>query len=194
MKLPGGEEVEVVARMENGWPWLTREERGDGVVYRLATLPLSSASNLAAGYVWVPMIQRMLREGRRMGRTSGTWELGDWRPMEGEDWEPIQGGGNPLLNVGRYRDGSKEVAVNRPVAEDGRDRLTLAEIEAWAAPLTLRMFEAAPEDTDAGPSRLEFTSFLALLALVFLVLESWLLTRNIRRPMQTARSTWRPVS
>ena len=187
--------IRIEARLEDGRPLLTRRERGEGAVYALATLPGPSASNLADGYVWVPMIQRLLQEGRRADRESGTWELGKWLPREGEEWEPVEeGGGDPRINAGRYRAGNREVALNRPAAEDRRDRLSFEELASWADPLTLATFEAEREDTDATPSRFEYTSLLALLGLLFLAVESWLLTRNIRRSIRGRRTAWRAAT
>lgn len=192
LEAEGGGRVE--ARLEDGRPLLLRREMGEGAVYTWATLPEPAASNLADGYVWVPVMQRLLGEGRRADRDSGTRELGEWQPREGESWEPVEGEGDPRLHAGRYRNGSREVALNRPAAEDGRQALSVAELEAWAEPLTLTSFEADLEPADAASSRYEYTPLLAWLGLLFLAVESWLLTRNIRRPMRAARTAWRTAS
>jgi hypothetical protein len=56
--------------------------------------------------------------------------------------------------------------------------------------LDLRVFEDRSELGDVEAARSEFTGLMALLGLIFLVVESWLLTRNIRRT-SSSTSSWR---
>jgi hypothetical protein len=177
-----GENVSVMARLADGQPLLVRREMGEGAVYECATLPDAKFSNLAAGFVWVPVMQRMLQEGRKGEKQWGIKVLGDWTPDEDSLWTALDGSeADPRLQVGLYEFENQVVALNRPLAEDLRGTLPVAEVQEWAEPLNLIAFEAEASDTDAGSSRFEFTSFLALLGLIFLVVESWLLTRNIRK-------------
>jgi len=183
------EGTDTLALLDNGWPLLTRRSEGRGAEYHLATLPTREASNLAAGYVLVPVVQRLLREGARKGDAWGIRTLGEWVPEAGERWEPLDGEGrDPRLHPGRYRLQDQRIALNRPTGEDAGGLLTVEEVRAWAAPLDLRVFGDDRIDADAASSRVDFTSLLALAGLGFLVVESWLLTRNIRRrnPTQPA--------
>jgi len=179
-----------LAELESGTPFLTREVLGEGVVYRLATLPIPDASNLDAGYVLVPMLQRMLLEGGRMGGRFGTHALGDVDLGVIGEWSSMgDPEASPLLNVGRYRAEGGVLALNRKEQEDRRETLSVIELKEWAEPLDLRVFEDRTEVDTELTSRFEYTSLLLLLAFVFLVIESWLLTLNVRRPSKKT-SAW----
>ncbi|WFB34682.1 BatA domain-containing protein [Kiritimatiellota bacterium B12222] len=188
------EDTRVLATLENGDPLLVREDVGHGVLYRLATVPDPRSSNLDAGYVLVPMLQRMMMQGAEGNRLSGVQDLGAVVIPETVDWESLDGeGASPLLHTGRYRHELGVLALNRPLQEDRKEELTLSELEDWATPLTFRTFQDHSRvDTDLN-SRFEFTSFLSLVGLMFLVVESWLLTRNIRRPSKST-TTWRSAA
>jgi hypothetical protein len=151
-------------------------------------------SNLDAGFVWVPMLQRMLQEGRHRETQWGMQRLGDWNPREGEAWVSADEGERDILrHTGRYTSGNRLIALNRTLAEDQAQTLSVEEIQKWAGPLELKVFEDRSERGDADPRRVDLTSILALAGLVFLVIESFLLTRNVRRP-SAPRSAWSSAS
>lgn len=183
--------VQVLASFEDGQALLTRQTLGEGAIYRLSTLPLRGISNLDAGYVLVPMLQRMLLEGGQSARLQGVQALGEVSLGNLAEWESMDGPErSPLLHVGRYRSENGILALNRLESEDRREMLSVQELEDWAQPLPLRVFEDRSEvDTEIN-SRFEFTTLLCLLGLLFLVIESWLLTRNVRKPAK-AVSAWR---
>jgi hypothetical protein len=187
-------DTQVLARLEQGEPLLTRRREGQGAVYELATLPEPEYSTLDAGFVLVPMVQRLLAEGAKAGSLSGTYALGDINVPEPSDWESFEGEDKVAgLSTGRFRRGEQLLALNRRIQEDRRDELSVTELTDWARPLDLRVFEDRSEAGAATDSRVEFTSLLALLGLAFLVVESWLLTRNVRmRPAKT--SAWRAAA
>lgn len=185
------ENLQVLASLENGQPLLTRQMVGEGRIYRLSTLPLRGFSNLDAGYVWVPMLQRMLLEAGQRNRIVGVKTLGEVEAGSLAGWESLDGTTlSPLLHVGRYRGEEGVLALNRKEMEDRSETLSVPELEAWAQPLPLRVFaDRSAVDTEIN-SRFEFTTLLCLLGLLFLVLESWLLTRNVRPPTSST-SAWR---
>lgn len=190
MDLTVAEEAEVLATLADGSPFLVREAVGEGAIYRLASLPLRDWSNLDAGFVWVPVIQRLLREGVRREVRWGTHRLGDWRPRSEDEWEPLDGEDrDPQLHVGRYASQGNVVALNRVPAHDGGDLLDLDELQTWAAPLSIQVFEDQSVVAGDEARRVEFTTFLALLGLLLLLVESFLLTLNIRRPVKS-HSAW----
>ncbi|MDA3873829.1 MAG: hypothetical protein PF795_07700, partial [Kiritimatiellae bacterium] len=121
---------------------------------------------------------------------SGTRRLGDVEFSEPPEWESLDGEGKVAgLSTGRFRRGDQVLALNRREQEDQADHLSMTELEEWARPLDLRVFEDRSEVGADSDSRVEFTSLLALLGLGFLVVESWLLTRNVRmKPVKT--SAW----
>lgn len=191
IELPEGEGIQVLARLEDGAALFTREDLGAGMVIRMATLPGARWSNLDAGYVWVPLVQRLLSEGQLRESRWGTHRLGDWRPRDGDEWQPLDGEDRvPQLNTGRFVQRGDVVALNRDISRDGTEALSLEEIREWAGPLDLRVYEDHSARGAAGDRRVELTQLLALLGLLFLVVESWLLTLNIRRPMKHHRPAW----
>lgn len=188
--LAPAEGTEVMARLEDGSALLTRRVSGEGAIYSLATLPIPDVSNLDAGYIWVPILQRLLQEGRRTETRWGNQRLGDWKPGEGEEWVSAESEElDPRLNSGLFSFDNRLVALNRSLAEDNPQALSIDELKAWAAPLDFRVFEDRSERGGAEPRRVELTSILSLLGLLFLAIESFLLTRNVRRP-SAPRSAW----
>ncbi|MCC5844301.1 MAG: BatA domain-containing protein [Verrucomicrobia bacterium] len=186
------EGIDVLARLEDGSPLLTREALGDGAHYRLATLPLRDWSTLDAGFVWVPVLQRLLREGGARDFSRGTHRLGDWRLNPGEEWAPLDGDdADPRLHVGRYQHRGQVVALNRSPHHDAPAQISIDELREWAAPFDLRVFEDRTADVRGRDSRVELTSLLALLGLIFLAVESYLLTLNIRRAPAVRSPLWR---
>ncbi|MEX2606640.1 MAG: BatA domain-containing protein [Kiritimatiellia bacterium] len=184
-------DTRVLARLEGEEPLLTRRRSGQGAIYELATLPEPEISNLDAGFVLVPMMQRLLAEGAKGGRMSGTRRLKDVKIADSSEWESLDGDDKVAgLSTGRFRRGEQVLALNRSEQEDQADRLSISELEEWARPLNLQVFEDRSEGRTDSDSRVEFTSLLALLGLGFLVVESWLLTRNVRmKPV--AISAWK---
>lgn len=186
------EGIETLARLEDGAPLLTRKTLGDGAHYRLATLPLRDWSTLDAGFVWVPVLQRLLREGGARDLSRGTHRLGTWQPAPEQTWIPLDGDDlDPRLHVGRYTLQGQHIALNRSLHQDADAQLTLDELREWAAPFDLNVFEDRAVDARNRETRVELTSLLALLGLVFLALESFLLTQNIRRTPATRAPLWR---
>ena len=184
-------EVSVLARLSNGRPLLTRESFGEGLIYRWATNPSPGFSNLADGYVLVPVIQRLIESARQRFDQTGTFPLGQLRFDPSETWTSLDDEAAQVgVDAGRYVNGDRLVALNRPSAEDRGEQLSLQELTEWAAPLNLRVFEDRSERGTPEASRSEFTGILALLGLLFLVVESWLLTRNIRK-VTPGRSAWK---
>jgi len=184
------EGMDVLAALEDDAPLLTRERVGDGSVYRLATLPLPDWSTLDAGFVWVPMLQRLFLEGVPREIRWGTQTHGDWQPASGDEWASLEDETREIrLDTGRFQFQGNVLAINRSAAHDLDAQVAMDEVREWAGPLDLRVFEdsSAPA-ADAG-RRVEFTSLLALLGLLFLAVESFLLTLNIRRPPKT-RTAW----
>lgn len=192
VSLAESDHIEVLARLDNGMPLLTLERIGEGVHYRLATLPLRNWSTLDAGFVWVPVMQRLLAAGETQDHSQGTHWLGDWRPEPDAEWTPLDGGeADPRLHVGLFEAQGQVVALNRAPGQDIPSQLSLPELREWTAPFGLRVFEDRRMQVRSRGTGNELTPLLALLGLVFLALESALLTRNIRRTPTPRRPNWR---
>lgn len=190
--LTENQDAEVLARLDDGSPFLTREPLGDGVHYRLATLPLRNWSTLDAGFVWVPVLQRLLREGGDRDFSRGTHTLGAWRMTPDSDWQPLDGEtSDPRLHVGRFRSGGHVVALNRSTPHDSPRTIPLEELREWASPFNVEVFEDRAADVRGRDARLDITSLLAMLGLIFLAVESFLLTLNIRRTPEPRAPLWR---
>lgn len=189
--LPEGEGIQVLARLSDGRPFLTRQSRGGGAVLRLATLPDSEFSNLDDGFVLVPVLQRLLLESAGLRGTTGTRVAGEVSLEDPESWKSLEDGDRRAgVDAGRFRNGDRLLALNRPGAEDVREQIPVEELRAWAEPLDLRVFEDRSDPADGEAQRTEFTGLLVQLGLGMLVAESWLLTRNIRRSGPAA-SAWK---
>jgi hypothetical protein len=191
--LPEDDDVQVLARLSDGRPLLTRRTRGQGRIYRWATLPGSGFSNLSDGFVLVPVMQRLFAEASRLQGETGTRELGNLMVERPEGWQSLDDPEADIrVDAGRYRNGSHVLAQNRPLIEDQPEALSVEELSEWAQPFSLQVF--ADRSDAAGPSaaRSELTGLLALLGLALLVVESWLLTRNIRKT-PASPAAWKGV-
>ncbi len=171
-------EREPLAMFSDGRPLLSARADGRGRRYDLSTLPRPDWSTLGDGWVWVPMIQRMLEEGsRRLGEAAmglcGRWT--DDRP--GASWETIEGlpSAVPGLRAGLFRSGRRLLALNRPPEEDDLGYLEPARVEVLMRPLRVRVAgdlgRAGPEEGVRG----ELWPLLATLAMLALLAESALL-------------------
>ena len=125
-KLDG--EARTLAFFEDGAPLLSRIALGKGEVYFLCTLPQAEWSDLADGFILVPMAQRLLESGA--GRFNPPASLPCGTPglaPPGTEWQCIDTPGQKDFNAkaGIYQINGQLVALNRPVLEDDKATLTL---------------------------------------------------------------------
>ncbi len=172
---PDGDHV-VHALLGDGAPLLISKTMGQGRSYALTTLPRADWSTLGDGWVWVPMLHRMLDEGARRWEAADTAVCGRWRPAAEEVWRPVDESrpAASTLRSGVFRWGDRYVALNRPAEEDDPETIAPVVVQQRLAPV--RVILAGDVGEAAGePTRGEMSLFLAVLAMVALIAESWLL-------------------
>jgi len=172
----------VHALLNDGAPLLVSRRVGRGQFYELATLPVSDWSTLGEGWVWVPLVHRMLEEGGRRWEVAETAVCGRWRPAAGEAWRPLDERETALdpQRAGLFRWGERVVALNRPPEEDELDAVSPEVIQQRLTPLRVVLADGPDEPASNGPERGELSPWLALLAMLALVAESWLLGNEHR--------------
>ncbi|MCX7817751.1 MAG: BatA domain-containing protein [Kiritimatiellae bacterium] len=167
----------IHAVMGDGVPLLVGRVCEAGRTYALGTLPLTEWSTLAEGWVWVPMLQRMLEEGARRWEAADTLQCGQWPAFADGDWRPIEGSSSsrPGYGAGIFRRGGRMIALNRPPEEDEAEEVRPDSIRQKLSPV--RTVFAGDTTAHAGEetARAEISAALAVLAMLALLAESWLL-------------------
>lgn len=185
---------DVLASHADGKPLLVRERVGKGSVYHLSTLPLRSWSNLDAGFIWVPFLQRLMREGEVVDMEHGTHFLGQWVAPESEFGSAWEGTGpdgedlDPQLHVGIFRQENRVVALNRPRSESDASRIEMPELQESLEPMSVQSF-SDDATTERRANRTEWTQFAAVLALFFLAAEGVLLSMRSNRGSKSKAAT-----
>jgi hypothetical protein len=130
----------VVATFSDGQSFLTRVSYGKGQIYLAATRPSEDWSSLHEGIVLVPLMQRVLMEGRSLREPPTNALAGEWSPDSRESWsvepESVQGEQrvkarvlDPRWNSGVFRSGNRIMALNRPPIEDIPEVIQPSEIQ-----------------------------------------------------------------
>jgi hypothetical protein len=130
----------VVATFSDGQSFLTRVGYGRGQIYLAATRPSEEWSSLQDGTVLVPLVQRVLMEGRSLREPPTNAFAGEWSPENHENWsvepESVQGEQRPKSrgldarwNSGVFRAGDRIMALNRPPIEDLPEAIQPSEIQ-----------------------------------------------------------------
>ena len=118
----------VVATFSDGQSFLTRISYGKGQIYLAATRPSEDWSSLHEGVVLVPLMQRVLMEGRSLREPPINALAGEWSPDRSESWsvepESVQSEQrvkatalDPRWNSGVFRSGNRVMALNHPPIE-----------------------------------------------------------------------------
>jgi len=166
----------VLAQLSDGVAWMARRTVGTGSEYIVGTLPIAEWSNLGEEWVWVPILQRILDEAVRPQGLGRSVVAGQWKAEEGEVWQSVAGNFSAegdQAGVGRC--GERWVAVNRPRDEDDRRTWGPEEVRRRLSPLRVTIAHVAWGPDPSVAERSEIWPLLALLAMVFLLVESALL-------------------
>ena len=165
-------EKNVLAAFSDGSAFLTRAVIGRGEAFFCASLPSNQWSSLADGYVLVPMLQRLLQEGGRRLEPVSFYECGEmpreelsavWNSVDSSDSKEIQ------FQSGVYREGTRLVAVNRPVAEDDLEALASEEAHGLFGDLPFHLFQESRRRSDGLQG--EFWRVFLFGMLIFLLVE-----------------------
>lgn len=169
---------ETHALLNDGVPLLVSHRLQRGRSYALATLPLENWSTLADGWVWLPMLQRILEEGARRWQVAETAVCGRWYPNPDQAWKAWEGSPAPAtggLSAGIFLWGDRMMALNRPDEEDDPEALPIEWVRQQLAPVRVGMTMDFGSTPDGEARRGEISVMLATLAMLALVAESWLL-------------------
>jgi len=127
----------LLARLEDSTPILSRATSDRGAVYFCGVLPQESESSLAKdGVVFYVMLHRALADGASSLAPARQVPAGPGALDENEEWIRLAPEGEPIrseapLQAGVFQRGGKELrALNRPRAEDVVTTMTNAELKA----------------------------------------------------------------
>lgn len=150
----------VVATFSDGQSFLTRVPSGKGQLYLSSTRVSESWSSLHDGTVLVPLLQRLLMEGRSLRESPSMEFAGEWRPHSDEVWnfetdciraedQSKARKRNPRWDAGVYRSGNRVIALNRPPIEDAPEAVPPSEVLGLLPSSQTHIFEGAIESTSA---------------------------------------------
>ncbi|MSU64063.1 MAG: hypothetical protein EXS31_17000 [Pedosphaera sp.] len=111
----------VLAALDDGVPFLTRQTVGRGEVFFCASLPVKEWSSLGDGPVLVPMMQRLMQAGSRRLQPETSIGAGELTTADASArWVSVDSTNlkDARLHAGVYRAGERLLAVNRPTQED----------------------------------------------------------------------------
>lgn len=187
----GGEGWTPLAWFADGRSLLSWKAEGLGRWYALSTLPLDAWSSLGDGWVWVPMLQRMIDEGSRRTGGAEMGVCGRWSPASPDEvWRAVDAAADaPGLRVGIYRSGRRWLALNRPDDEDDRETVDPAALRDLLAPVRVRVSADLSRGGGEGAVRSELWPLLAVLAIACLLAESALLGSEYAAAPSSARES-----
>lgn len=176
-----------LARLDGGYPWLTRSANDQGPVYFCATLPYAEYSSLAQdGVVFYVMIHRALSTGAMVQGKARQLAAGTEEANVVVDWEPLATSSELVLlsarpfQAGAYRHQDRLVALNRPPSEDQAGVLNDGALERLFSGLNYRKVEDRVGNRAALASEIWRAFLLAMAAA--LLLEAWLCLPERRVP------------
>lgn len=173
-------EMQVLARLSNGEPFLSKYVHGDGAIYMCATSPDPEWSDLSSsGIVLYAMIHRALnmgtdkRQGQNMrfaGEVTST-NIYTWHRIAGSEQtstlENASTAGVYMDNRGEY------VAINRSPNEAQSPYIGVEKVELLFENIPLQILGRGQESTDSDVIQ-EIWRVCLLSMVAFLLVESWL--------------------
>jgi hypothetical protein len=192
----------VVATFSDGQSFLTRVGYGKGQIYLAATRPSEDWSSLHEGAILVPLVQRVLMEGRSLREPPTNALAGEWSPDSRESWsvdpESVQGERrakakllDPRWNSGVFRSGNRIMALNRPPIEDIPEVIQPSELQTLLpGPQTHVFKDTLHSQSSAEASELWPMLMGAVLALA--ILEAMLSTNFTTKHRKTPVVQYQP--
>ncbi|MEP2775190.1 MAG: BatA and WFA domain-containing protein [Luteolibacter sp.] len=174
--VPDGDAT-VLARWEDGEPFLTRKIYERGTIWFLGSIPDYTWSNLGDADVLLPAVQRILALGAdrfdsslltEVGSDTATLYPGETRSRI-DDFAAI----NTPFEAGVFRLGQRVIAVNRPAIEDDLTIATRENLDAMLDGTGYRLLDQAGRSADPSLSTDMWRAFL-IAVLFFLISEALL--------------------
>lgn len=185
--IPEGDAT-VLARWEDGEPFITRKIVGRGTVWFIGSIPDYTWSNLGDADVLLPAVQRILALGADRFDSSFLAEVGsdtaDLLPGETrsriDDFTTV----NSPYEAGVFKLGERLVAINRPAAEDDLAIATRENLDAMLDGTGYSLLDQAGRSADPSLSTDMWRAFL--LAVLFFLISEALLCLPKKRPEDTS--------
>ncbi|OVE77753.1 hypothetical protein BVX99_01645 [bacterium F16] len=165
---------------------LSSRSVGLGTLVACATLPLDDWSNLNAGPVLVPMVQRLLRSGAGRLAAATLAYCGEFKPEDGEEWLPLGQGAAEMScdsRSGVYSFGGKLLAINRPDAEAVQANVQQDRLETMFSGLSFQLFSDVNNTGDKALPSETWRLLLYGLLMVLLVESALVLPPKVREGM-----------
>ncbi len=170
----------------DGQSFLTRKIYGQGVLYSFSTLPNLDWSSLGEGFVFVPVIQRIIDECRQKSDfefiecgDNNSLNLNRALSITGEKQE------KPSAQAGIYKDLGNLLAVNRPAGETVDNLVDKNELQDIVS-----TEHASWNDAQTATSifkRAEIWNFFLILMIIFLLLEGALSIPQLTKSLENSK-------
>lgn len=167
----------VLAKWEDGEPFITRKIVDKGTLWTLGSIPDYAWSNLGDADVLLPVVQRILSLGGERFDASFLAEVGSdsANPAAGETRTRVDDYSKESNDyvAGVFRLGNHLTAVNRPLAEDELEITSKENLDAMLEGTDYRIFNQAGQSSDPSLSTHIWRAFLVAV-LFFLISEALL--------------------
>lgn len=174
--VPDGDSA-VLARWEDGEPFITRKIVDKGTVWFFGSIPDYTWSNLGDADVLLPAVQRVLALGADRLDSSFLTEIGSdsARAIPGETITRIDEFSDESAPhvAGVFRIGDRQIAVNRPFSEDDLEIATKENLDAMLEGTGYRLLDQVGQASDPSLSTDMWRAFL-IAVLFFLISEALL--------------------
>lgn len=178
-QIPQGDSA-VLARWEDGEPFITRRIVDHGTAWFVGSLPDYTWSNLGDADVLLPTVQRIVTASADRFDASYLATVGSEsaQPLAGEtrtrlDDYGTQDAANSAYEAGVFRLGERLIAVNRPAQEDNLEVLTREQLDQALDGTNYTLLDQAGQADDPSLSRDVWRAFL-IGVLFFLISEALL--------------------
>ncbi len=167
----------VLAKWEDGEPFITRKIIDKGTLWTLGSIPDYAWSNLGDADVLLPVVQRILSLGGERFDASFLAEVGSdsANPAAGETRTRVDDYSKESNDhvAGIFRLGNRLTAVNRPLAEDELEITSKENLDAMLEGTDYRILNQAGQSSDPSLSTHIWRAFLV--AVLFLLISEALL-------------------
>jgi hypothetical protein len=186
----------VLARWEDGEPFLSRKIVERGTAWFLGSLPDYTWSNLGDADVLLPVVQRILTAGADRFEASHLATVGTdlAQPLPGETRSRIDDFGaadpaNIAFESGVFRFGTRVLALNRPPEEDTPEILSRESLDAVLENTNYTLLDQAGQASEPSLSRDIWRTFL-IAVLFFLIAEAALcLPKKSTQPVSLRKNS-----